>query len=134
MSQTNDSLLYNLGLSGFPVTDNNACPNASSQATATRIIGDAWRVTTSVANGSAILPSILSQEAPPLVFVINDSPNSIKVYPFLSTASPELMNTSANAALTIVAGGWGMFVKVPPLTTKGGGTQGTSNWSGSTGT
>jgi hypothetical protein len=134
MSQTNDALLYNLALSGFPVNDNISCPNASSQATATRATGDAVRVTNSVANGSMILPSILSQEAPPLIFVINDSPNAIKVYPFLSTVSPESMNTTNNAALTIAAGGWGMFVKIPPLTQKGGGTQGTSNWSGSAGT
>lgn len=134
MSLSNDSLLEALGQEGYTIYDGLAAPNASSQNTATKLIGQACRVTTSVANGSLILPSILSNEASPLVYVINDSPNAVLVYPFLSSVTPEKMNTTNNASLSIPAGGWGHFIKTPAQTKKGGGTQGTINWSASAAT
>jgi hypothetical protein len=125
MSVANDSLLYNLGLQGFPVTDNQAALNANSQTTAVAVIGDAFRVTTSVANGSCVLKSSISNEASPLIFVINDSPNTIKVYPSVG----ETEGGAANSPLSIPAGQSGIFVRVPPQIAKGGGgNQGTGDW------
>ena len=124
MSTANDALLYNLALQGFPATDDAAAPNASSQGTATAFIGDLLRVTTSAANGSVILKSNLSNEAPPLCFVVNDSPNTIKVYPFAG----ESLNGTTNLALSIPSGQSAIFVRVPPASSKGGGGGGTIDW------
>jgi hypothetical protein len=124
MTVANDSLLYNLALAGFPVTDDQSA-GLTTQTTGTPIIGDAFRVTTSAgANGACILKSSLSNEACPLVFVINDSPNTIKVFP----TPGESQGGSANASLSIPAGQSGIFVKVPVLVQKGGGGGGTTDW------
>jgi hypothetical protein len=107
MSTANDSLFYNLGMDGFICQDGIGAPNANSQGTAWPLLSAATRVTTSVANGSLILKSILSGEASPnpLMWVINDSPNTIKVFP----ASGENQNGVANAALSIPSGQSGFF-------------------------
>jgi hypothetical protein len=125
MSVANDSLLYNLGLAGFPVTDNqSATAVASQQATGTPVIGDAFRVTNSAANGSCVLKSSLSNEACPLVFVINDSPNTIRIY----AAPGENMGGVLNSFLAIPSGQSGIFVRVPVQVQKGGGGGGTADW------
>jgi hypothetical protein len=124
MSTANDSLLYNLALQGFAVTDDQNC-GQTTQTLATPIIGDLFRVTTSVSNGSAQLKSSISNEASPLIFVVNDSPNTIKVFPFVG----ETEGGVANASLSIPTGQSGIFVRVPPQVSKGGGVvQGTGDW------
>jgi hypothetical protein len=123
MSVANDSLLYSLGLAGFPVTDAQSAP-VTSQTTGTPIIGDAFRVISAVANGACILKSSLSNEACPLVFVVNDSGSTIKVFP-----SPgENQGGSLNASLSIPSGQSGIFVRVPVQVQKGGGGGGTADW------
>lgn len=120
MSLANDALLVQLAQNGFPVFDDLAAPNTTQQL-ATRCIGQANRFTTSTASAtaSAILPSLLSLEASGLVFVINDSPNSIRVYPFAG----ETEQTVANQALTIPTGQSGIFIAVTAAkVSKGGGT------------
>jgi hypothetical protein len=125
MSTTNDAMLYNLGVDAFPVVDNLAAMNANAQNTATPLLGAANRVVTSVSNGSCILPSILSNASSnALLFVVNDSPNTIKVYP----AAGENQNGVANATLSVPTGQSAIFMKVPPATSKGGGGGGTTDW------
>jgi hypothetical protein len=79
---------------------------AAAQATAVRLIGPLVRCTKSVSTGSFILPAIGSNEATEAVVVLNDSPNSINVYP----ASGEKTNGSANAAVAVAAGAAGVFI------------------------
>lgn len=124
MSTANDSLLYNLALQGFPVTDDQNC-GQTTQTLGTPIIGECFRVTTAVSNGTAQLKSSISNEAAPLIFVINDSANTIKVYPFVG----ETQAGVANGSLSIPTGQSGIFVRVPPQVAKGGGVnQGTGDW------
>jgi|SRR5579883_1934261 len=123
MSLANDSLLANLALQGFAVTDNQAAQN-TAQATGTSIVGDLFRVTTAVNNGACVLKSSISNEASPLVFVVNDSASTIKVYP----AVGESMGGTTNASLSIPSGQSGIFVRVPPQVQRGGGGGGNGDW------
>lgn len=124
MSVANDALLAVLGQQGFPVNDNLAAPNASSQTTATRCGSSINRFTTGVANGSAVLPSSVSNEAEPITFVINDTPNAIKLFPF----SGENQGGVLNAFLSIPAGQAAIAIRVPAQIGKGGGGGGTLDW------
>ena len=82
----------------------------TTQAGATALRSGVNDVIISGAAGrSCILPSITSSEAGNLVIVINDGANAINVYPSLS----ELMNGSANAAQSIAAAGFGIFIMKP---------------------
>ena len=125
MSTANDALLVALGQEGIQVYDCLGAPN-TAQATATKCIGQANRFTTSVAGGSAaaVLPSVVSNEAQFMVFVINDTPNTIKVFPFTG----ENNNGAGNGTLSIPAGQSGIFIRVPPAVGKGGGGGGTTDW------
>lgn len=109
MSTANTALLFNLGLLAFPVTDDLASTVASAQSAAPCLIGELCRVTSASANGSFVLPSLLNLTAPPLVFVVNDSANTIKVF----CAVGETLNGSSNSSLSIGAGTSGIFVSVP---------------------
>jgi hypothetical protein len=120
MSIANDSLLQNLATLGFTLTDNLAANNAT-QALAFPLIGDFCRFLNAAANGTAILKSSLSNEAPPIVFVVNDSAQTMKVY----CAIGETMSGVANGSLAIPSGQSGIFIRVPPAIAKGGGDVGT---------
>jgi hypothetical protein len=52
---------------------------ATSQAAGYPLRGEQIRVTQSILNGSGVLPSLTTGEAPRMVLVINDSPNSITI-------------------------------------------------------
>jgi hypothetical protein len=122
MSVANTALLYNLGLEGFAVSDGLVASVAGARSTAMRLPSQLNRVTLSPANGACILPSILSGEAAWIVFVINDSANTIVVgaaAPGGGGASQETINGVATPAnystgvLSIPAGQSGIFVPVP---------------------
>jgi hypothetical protein len=123
MSVANDSLLYNLALQGFPCTDDQSAMN-TTQVLGTPVIGDLFRVIKSATNGSLMLKSSISNEASPLIFVVNDSPNTIVVFPFVG----ESQGGSTNASLSIPTGQSGVFVRVPPQVQRGGGGGGTGDW------
>lgn len=78
----------------------------ASQAGATPLAGTLHRVTTGAATASFILKSMITKEAPRIVIVINDGPNSINVYPTVG----ETMNGVANAALAVAAGATAIIV------------------------
>ncbi len=108
MSVANTALLYNLGLLAFPVVDNLSSTVAAAQAGATALVGELHRVTKAASTGSFILKSLTSEEAPPLVFVVNDSAQTINVYPTVG----ETMNGGANTAFQITAGTSGIFIAI----------------------
>jgi hypothetical protein len=123
MSTTNDSAMYNLGILAFALNDNNSA-NSTTQATATPIIGEIFRVLQSVASGIVLLKSILTKEAPPVVFVLNDSPNTI-----IANCWPgEKLNGVTNGTLSIASGAFGFFMQVPTQIARGGGGGGTLDW------
>lgn len=112
MSTTNTALMGHLGRMGFTVDDDKSAGTASSQSGANALLSAASRVTVAAANGSLVLKSILSEEAPPIVFVLNDSGQTIKVY----AAPNDNMNGSANGSLSIADGGFGFFSRVKSTT------------------
>jgi hypothetical protein len=117
MSVANDALLVCLGQEQFPVLDGQ---NAfgTTQATASKCPGSVTRFTTVANNGAAVLPSLLTNEAGPLAFVINDGANPLAVYPFTG----ETRNGSVNLALSVPIGQAAIFIKVTAASVgKGGG-------------
>lgn len=109
MSLANLGLIYNLALLATPILDNQATGPASAQTTALPVAAEAIRVTSSAANGSLILRSIKTGEASTMTFVINDSANTIVVFPSVG----ESLNGTTNASISIAAGVSGLFVFVP---------------------
>jgi hypothetical protein len=108
-STANNALRVNLGLDGFYCLDDVTASSTTTQAGATAITAECTRVTLSPANGSLILRSLTTLDAPPIVFVVNDSANTIKVYP----ATGENLSGTQNASLSIPSGESGIFVSVP---------------------
>jgi hypothetical protein len=107
MTVANDALLNALGNEGLQIYDNLSAPN-TTQATATKCIGQVCRFTKVAATGTAVLPSLVSYEAQFLAFVINDDPtNALLVWPF----GTETKN-GANSALSVPAGQSAIFIAV----------------------
>lgn len=108
MSTTNTSLLGHLGRHRFSCDDDKTAGIANSQGGANAILSQVSRITSAVANGSMILRDMLTNDAPSLVWVINDSAQTIQVYPFVG----QHVNGALNTALAIAAGGFGFFSRV----------------------
>lgn len=125
MSVANDAMLVFLGQNQFPVYDGLVGTVAAAQAGATRLTGTVNRVTKSISTGSFILPQMTTGEADSAgVWVINDSPNTINVYPFVG----ETMQGTANAVFQITTGTSGFFLRVYGASIqKGGGNQTPTN-------
>lgn len=113
-SNTNNALLSALrGPWPMLVLDNIFIATAQiTQALAQAVArAGANRVVASPANGAILLPAMLNEdEAADIVFVINDSANTIQVFPALG----ETMLGVANAAFSVAAGATGIFLCKPP--------------------
>src|SRR5258708_34961232 len=126
---TSDALLEALAADGWPVGDEVFIGGAggTTQAAGLPFKSAAHRVT---ANGTAsaamTLKSLLSNEAPGLVWLINDSANTIAVFCFAG----EKMNGVANASFAVTAGNSAIFVAVPTQIKRKGGASGgaTLDW------
>jgi hypothetical protein len=125
MTVANDALLIACGQNQFPVYDGLVGVAVATQNAATRLTGNVNRVTKSVNTGSFVLPQMLTGEADSsMVFVINDSANTINIYPFVG----ETMQGSANATFQITTGTSGFFLRVYGASIgKGGGNQTPTN-------
>lgn len=109
MSVTNSNLLIHLGRMRYNIDDDRSGGALAAQAGAAPLLNAATRCTvSSAATASFILPDILTNEADGIIWVLNDSANSINVYPFIG----QNMNGGANAALAVAAGGFGVFSRV----------------------
>jgi hypothetical protein len=127
---TNDALYEQLAADGWPVGDDlffgAAAP--TTQALGAPIRASAHRVTANgTANASATLKSLLSNEAPGMVWLINDGAQTVAVF----CAAGEKMNGVANASFAVTAGNAAVFVPIPTQVKRKGGTSGggTLNWS-----
>jgi hypothetical protein len=112
MSLANSALLNSLSLAGTVLDDNQTAGGATGvtvQAGATSIVGEGNRVLRGAAGTSVILKSVLSGDAGPLVWIVNDGPNSINAFP----AAGEFNNGGANQVLAVPAGQGAIFVRVP---------------------
>lgn len=127
MSIANDALLVTLGQNQFPVYDGLGSL-VTTQAGATRLTGAVNRAVGTaagviVANGAFVLPSMLSLEADSsMVFVINDTSQTIKVFP----ATGETNGGTLNASTSIPTGQSGIFIRVYGASVGKGGGQGTA--------
>jgi hypothetical protein len=110
MSLVNTTLKNTLHMYRFVMNDNLAAAGNAVQTAATPVPGSASRCTLSgAAANSFILDRILSGEAADeLIFMINDSANTINVFP----AVGENQNGAANAGLAIAAGKSAIFVRI----------------------
>ncbi len=108
MSDTCDALRNHLGMKQHNLDDDVTAGAASAQAGAYAIVSDATRVTVAQASGSLILRNILTNDAPPTCWVLNESGQTIKVYCSLG----DLMNGVANSFLSLTDGQGGVFVRV----------------------
>jgi len=139
MSQAVNDFLYEiLGGQGFTFGDDiflfAGAP--TSQQAAGAIRGQCHRiVANAVANASLALKSILSNDNPQLVFLINDSANNVVVFPFKNFAAGAIdtgegINGVANGSFTITPGNAAIFVaSLVQAKRKGGASAGTLNWS-----
>jgi hypothetical protein len=112
MSLANSALLNSLALEGWTFDDDQTAggPAASTvQAGATAVIGNGIRTTRGAAGTSVIMKSVLSGDAAPITFVVNDGPNSINAFP----AVGEFNNGTVNQVLAVPAGQSAIFVRVP---------------------
>jgi hypothetical protein len=133
---TNDALLEQLGeLDLFPQGDEIQlfAGSPTSQTGAYPLKGVVHHITVNnVANASLAMKSILTNEAPSFVFVVNDGAQTVNVFPYKQPAanSQESMNGVANASQAITAGQACMFMSTPPQLKRKGGTvvAGTLDW------
>jgi hypothetical protein len=116
MSVVTDQLLNTLPSLNVFLYDDLSAMNATA-ATGQILRGNANRVTRSVAAGAAVLPSLATIDAPQYMFVVNDSPNAISVFP---QGADTLMG--AAAAISVPAGQAAFLLSVFPIRIgKGGG-------------
>ncbi len=88
-------------------------------------------VVNNVANAALTMKSILSNDAPSFVWIINDGAQSVNVFPFTGgTDTAEKMNGVANASQAVAAGQAALFMSIPVQIKKKGGTSGggTFDW------
>src|SRR5260221_12949088 len=101
MSVANNALLNGLGITGFVNSDDDIfLPNVTWQAAAHPVRGETVRVTAASANSSMRMKSIVTGEAAPITFVINDSAFTIVVFCEVG----EKLNGTLNSSLSIPTG------------------------------
>lgn len=115
------AFIWGANLQGQTIQDGLVGGPATTQNTATRLSGPICRCTKSVASGSFILPSIGTGEANDGVIVINDSGQTILVYP----AAGEKMIGSANSPFSVTNGNSAFFT---PIVTSLGNNPTTLDW------
>jgi hypothetical protein len=132
VSTTNNAIIAGLTNINPPMLYDNLYAGVTlAQATALRLLSSVNRITQSPATGSAVLPSILYNEAQFPVFVINDSPQTILV----GAQAGEKVNgvaTTTNygaGTLSLATGTTGVFFPVPAMfKNQGGALGGTLDW------
>ncbi len=113
MSYTTDGFVYIKGLDGGTITDD-VVPAGSTQAGANPSgLNEVIRVTQGSSNQGIILPSVNYLDNSGIIYVVNDGPNTIKVYP---AAGEQINALGANAAVSLATGTVGIFMPLKPAT------------------
>lgn len=130
---TNDSLFEQLAEIGFTLGEQiylfAGAP--TTQAAGAPVKGALHEIVVNNQAGAAlVMKSILSNDAPSFVFLINQGAQAVSVFPFKQPAgSQESMNGVANASFSVTAGNAAIFMSVPVLLKrKGSGSGGTLDW------
>jgi hypothetical protein len=100
------ALRDHLGKKQHNLDDVATTSTANAQAAATAIKTDVMRVTKSTSNGSLILPDALTGCAEEMHWVLNDTANTIQVFPFVGGS----INGVANTALALTTQQAGVFI------------------------
>jgi hypothetical protein len=108
MSTTNNAVLFIAAQQNGAATVEVSSSIAAAQAGATRLTNNLSRCKQAVASGSFVLPQIGSGEASREMLLVNDSPNTVNVYPWVG----EKLNGTVNAALSIASGATGIAYPV----------------------
>src|SRR5215831_13868110 len=119
MSTASAAAVFSMRLIGVPLDE--VTPQGSVQGTAWPLKRSS-RVNGAASNAGVILPSLLTGEAEAPIVVVNDSANTIKVYPALG----EKVNGSLNTAVSLTTGQ--VIVLFPDFNSPTGG--GTLDWRG----
>ena len=82
------------------------------------------------AGAALVMKSILSNDAPSFVWLINDGVQAVSVFPFKQpTGTQESMLGVANASFSVTAGNAAVFMSIPVLIKrKGSSSGGTVDW------
>jgi len=133
MTVTNDSIIRAFAYIVTPINDDLAAAfatGAGAQNQGLTMQGEMNRITTSVATGACVLRSITTGEAPPLVVVVNDSPNSINVGAAAGEKVNNVATTSSFGAgvLAVAAGASAVFVSTGSLGKGDGNPATTQDW------
>lgn len=130
---TNDALyeqLMELGI--MPGDEINLFAGAgTTQAAGVPVKGMLHRIVAcSVASASLTMKSVLSNDAPSFVWLINDSPNTVAVFSFPG----DHMNGTLNGNQTIATLTAALFMSIPVLVRRKGGASGggTTDWRAAT--
>ncbi|SRR6266516_5795783 len=126
-SYCTDAFNFHKALDGGSAAD--LVPVGATQAAAAPIGNvEVVQIRQGVSNGGLILPSVLGLDASGIVYITNDGPNSINIYP----AVGEVINAlAANAAIALVSGAVAVCVRIPRhlSTTHGRTAVATAGWS-----
>lgn len=131
MSTTNYAVMQAMAYSPTPLTDNLAASSTTTQAGGTRMIGEMNRFVTTApvaatANSSAVLPSVTSQEASPLLLCVNDTTVAMNLFP---SPGETINGLAANTAISVASGATAWCVKSgSPFGIGGVGTASNLNW------
>ena len=91
----------------YNIDDDLVTSTANAQVAATPIRNAVSRVTVATASGSLILPDILTNVAEDMIWVLNDTAQTINVFPF----SAGSINGAANTALSLTTGQAAVFIR-----------------------
>lgn len=134
----NDYLLEQLAAQGFPQGEEIFLPTGSltTQQGGYPVKGQCHHITfCNVASAALVLKSILSNDNPGMVFLINDSANTVVVFPFKSfgTGATDTTETvNGGASFSVTASNAAIFIASLVQTKRKGGSSGTTpalNWS-----
>ena len=140
---TNDSIWEIMGTQGYTAGDDIVIPaGASTTITSpppgTVLRGQLHRVTVNAtANAAVQMRSILSNDNPQVVVVVNDSTNAIVLFPFKAigagaTDTAENINGGQGGFTVASNASAVLFASLAQTKRKGSGTANTLNWSAAT--
>lgn len=129
--QTNDALLEVLSEDGWPIGDEIFIGTGAgtSQAAGLPVRGAAHRIMqlgAGTANAAVVMKSVKTQEAPSMVWLLNDSAQAVAVFCGLGDS----MAGSLNGSFSLTAGNAVVFCRIPAQVKRKGGTSGggTTDW------
>src|SRR5258706_11609924 len=132
MSQlTNDAIMEVLSEDGWPVSDEIFIGAGAplTQAGGQPVKGSChgiMQLGAGTANGAVVMKSVKTQEAPSMVWLLNDSAQAVAVF----CALGDSMNGTPNGSFSLTAGNAAVFCRIPAQIKRKGGTvaAGTLDW------